>query len=478
VASTGDEIQAIGRSKGNELAVGLKTMGFGIVKGESLAIRLPNAPASNIFNDIALGADGTVWTAHTSVGVSYLVDDTWQLLTPRTTGVSSLGSLSLINAGAGSLIWASATNRESLGGGVNSLSPVDTGVVITHYDRTNSPIDIADPALPDYLIIGDVLADLSGNTWIVNTAYKGSGPLFIVKPAVGTGETNGFLSFIPPVSEIPNRSFRRLAIDDNGTKWAGGAPNQASTGLLYFNDRGTLQDGGDAVWGLLTPSDGVPDVEQSALAVDPDGLLWIGTPKGLTVLVNPVSVVNNNQRPDFRPVRLLNDVGITAIAVDALNRKWVGTNQGVFVLNLDGTLVLERYTKENSPLVDNSVLSILADDAPGDVYIGTINGMSRVSTPAVEPPEEVTGIKVYPQPLILPAAEPLRIEGLPTGATVKILHLSGSLVREVPSPGGGVAFWDGTDEGNKTVPSGIYLIAAGSSLSDQTVVGKIAVIRR
>jgi hypothetical protein len=41
-----------------------------------------------------------------------------------------------------------------------------------------------------------------------------------------------------------------------------------------------------------------------------------------------------------------------------------------------------------------------------------------------------------------------------------------------------VAFWDGTDQGNKTVPSGIYLIAAGSTLSDQTVVGKIAVIRR
>jgi hypothetical protein len=452
-------------------------MGFGMVKGESLVVRLPNAPVSNQFNDIARSADGTIWTAHVAAGVSRLVEGRWQVFTSRTTGVPSVMNQTRINPGADTTIWASATGPNQ-NGGVNVFRTVDTGIAIAHYDQSNSPItDVS--GIDNYQVLGAVAADLFGNTWIINTDFGSDvGPLFIVKPAESRGETNQFLTFIPPFSVTSNRSFSALAIDDNGTKWAGGAFNTQSKGLLYFNNRGTLDDLSDDDWGLLTTSDGLPDPFQSALVVDPDGLLWIGTQKGLTVLVNPVSVVNSNQRPDFRPVRLLNDVGISAIAVDALNRKWVGTNQGVFVLNLDGTEVVERYTKENSPLVDNSVLSIVADDATGDVYIGTINGMSRVSTPAVEPPEEISGIKVYPQPLILPAAEPLRIEGLPTGATVKILHLSGSLVREVPSPGGGVAFWDGTDQGNKTVPSGIYLIAAGSSVSDQTVVGKIAVIRR
>jgi len=104
--------------------------------------------------------------------------------------------------------------------------------------------------------------------------------------------------------------------------------------------------------------------------------------------------------------------------------------------------------------------------------------MNRVSTPAVESPETVTTIVASPQPFLLPATEPLRLTGLPTDASVKILTVSGVLVRQFESPGGAVAFWDGFDDNGSMVPSGIYLVTAGTEQGEQTVVGKIAVVQQ
>jgi hypothetical protein len=393
-----------------------------------------------------------------------------------------------VSSGAGGTIWAGARgNAGDAGidsydkGGVTVFTPVDTGIAYTHFNSTNSPItDVKDIA--NYQVVGKAVGDFNGRTWFVNWDNRDgqgtNGPVLVVRLRSDETAADGsrFRAFNAPFGR--GRAYRWLAIDDNGTKWLGANECADCKGLLYYNDRGTIDDAADDETDLLTKDMGLPSNTITALAVDPDGLLWIGTPSGMTVLVNPVSVVNNDQPPSFSSVRPVKDVPITAIAVDALNRKWVGTSQGIFVLNFDGTEVVERYTAANSPLVDDAVLSILADDATGDVYIGTVNGLSRVSTPAVESPTDAVTLRVFPQPFILPSAEPLRIEGLPASATVKVLTLSGSLVREIVSPGGGVAFWDGMDAHGALAPTGIYLIAAGSGVDNQTVVGKVAVIQR
>jgi ligand-binding sensor domain-containing protein len=295
-------------------------------------------------------------------------------------------------------------------------------------------------------------------------------------PRRGGGEKGGFYSFFTP----NNRKYRWLAIDGNGTKWLGADFGLGDlNGLFYYNDRGTVADKSDDVWGNLKQDNGLPDNNVTSIKIDPDGLIWVGTTSGLTTLLNPMSVVINNQPPDFQSIKLLSNVRISAIAIDVLNRKWIGTSdQGVFLLSPDGTRLLEHYTTSNSPLVNNQIYSILAVDTTGDVYIGTANGMSRISTAAVESPVGGGQITVAPQPFRLPSGEPLRIAGLPGNATVKILTLTGGLVRQVPAPGGGVAFWDGTDERGEYAPSGVYIVAAESNDGGGTVVGKVAVIRQ
>jgi ligand-binding sensor domain-containing protein len=474
VATSPKILQAVALSNAGRIGVGFLDSGFGYVEGDSIVIRLPNAPLSNEFIDLALSADGSIWTAN-GIGVSRMKDGSWSGFTK--TRSQGLGGIWNISAGAGGTIWAG-----SYGGGGVRFRTVDTGLEIINYTPQNSPVGPTFPRSQDSLfsVVGAAMADLNGRTWITNWGVDAAGPVLLVqlRPDEGEGDGQGFLSFFSPLSV--GRQFHWLAIDDNGTKWLGSQKDGTRNGLFYYNDKGTPADRTDDDSGNITTNDGLPSNNVSAaLKVDADGLLWIGTTVGLTVLVNPVSVVNNDQHPDFRPVRALKDITITAIAVDALNRKWIGTaDQGVYLLSIDGSEVLAHYTTDNSPLVNNQVLSILAVNAAGDIYIGTANGLSKISTVAMEPPAELGTITVSPQPFLLPPAQPLRIAGLPGNATVKILSLNGSLIRNVPSPGGGVAFWDGADEAGAFVPSGVYLIAAESDVGDATVVGKVAVIKR
>ncbi len=195
------------------------------------------------------------------------------------------------------------------------------------------------------------------------------------------------------------------------------------------------------------------------------------------MLVNPGTVLQSGPSSAiFRVIRPLENVYIQAIAVDALNRKWVGTNEGLVVLSSDGTEVLATYTEANSPLVSNEIRSILPNDETGDIYVGTIEGMNRIRTEGVRSGTD-DRLTVMPQPYELPAAEPMRITGLPPNSSVKILSLGGTLIREFDSPGGGVAFWDGNDASGEPVASGVYLVAAKSSLGE-TVIGKAAVVRK
>jgi flagellar hook assembly protein FlgD len=70
------------------------------------------------------------------------------------------------------------------------------------------------------------------------------------------------------------------------------------------------------------------------------------------------------------------------------------------------------------------------------------------------------------------------IDGLVENTILKILTVDGTLVREVESPGGRVAFWDGKDEEGADVASGVYLIIAFSADGSKLTKGKVAVIRK
>lgn len=438
--------------------------------GSELASFAPNGPVSNVFESMAFDDRGGLWvgSGRQGRGLSRLVDDsTWITYTASETSGLFHNGVWEVNADEQGRIWAG-----TYGGGFSVFSLGDgLDVSVTHYDRSNSPLrGFQNDA--DLIVTGPVADDGFGGVWMVNWSNASDAPGAAVLISLVRDEFTGQEEFHSyPALSYPSRLYSELVIDFNGTKWLGA---EGSQGLLYFKE--DAPGGSTGEWGRLNTSNGLISSTQTALLVDPDGELWIGTPSGLTVLVNPGGVVLDGPGAAiYRTVRPLEDLGVTALAVDALNRKWVGTNDGILVLSSDGTDVLKTFTSDNSPLVNNQILSILPDDETGDVYIGTVNGLVKVKTEAIRS-TQIDRLSVTPQPYTVPATEPMRITGLPENSTVKVLTLSGALVREFRAPGGDIGFWNGTDDSGEPVATGVYIIAAESA-QGETVIGKAAIVR-
>lgn len=481
LGSVSEAITAIAADDAGRVGVALPSSGYGVFSNGTFRTEIPNAPSSNRFTDLTLAADGSVWAASADrdvdgAGLSRLKDSNWARYARSNIPEMPTNKVWNVGTGANGTVWAG-----TFGGGAVEFSPVEGDrPAAVHYDASNSALRGLSGS-GDFILVGKVIGDHRGRTWMTNWDEGGvTGPILVVKLAHGeTGSTgNGWEAFTHPA--LRQRPYKWLVIDDFDTKWVGADQSLGShPGLVYINDNGTPSDKSDDVSGVInSASGGLLSDRQTALAVDRDGELWIGTPNGISVLVNPGSVVASGARPVFRTIAAVRDQFIRAIAVDALNRKWIGTERGVIVLSFDGVDVLATYSTSNSPLVNDDVRSLLAVEATGDVYIGTVNGLSRVATDAVAGRRDGAQLRISPQPLRLPSSEGVRIDGLPENAIVKIMTVSGVIIREFPSPGGAIAQWDGRDAAGRAVQSGIYIIAAVSPQGDVGAIGKVAVIAR
>jgi hypothetical protein len=138
-----------------------------------------------------------------------------------------------------------------------------------------------------------------------------------------------------------------------------------------------------------------------------------------------------------------------------------------------------HYTPENSGLPHKIVNSIFVDEDNGEVYIGTESGLSIYSGSFSELKKDLESIVSGPSPYILYNNSNFIIKNLVSGASVKILNVNGRLVKtlshENGSIEGGRATWNGRDQSNTKVSSGIYIFLI---FNDEGVTGsgKIAVI--
>ncbi len=262
-----------------------------------------------------------------------------------------------------------------------------------------------------------------------------------------------------------------LVIDRNGTKWF----SLSGEGLFYFNENGTFGDESDDIWGRFTEADGLNDNAITALAIDNRDDIWIGTPLGVNFIFDP----NNG---DSRIQNLFSSIqqqSITCIAVDAINQKWFGTNQGVFLMSSDAITLIDNFTISNSPIPSNIITSIASDGNSGKVYIGTDAGLSSVITTSLQPESSFSELFIYPNPFVVGNAnDNLVIEGLVRNSQIKILTISGKLVNELSTPGGGITQWNGKDSEGKTLPSGIYLIVAYDEEANNVTTAKVAIIKK
>ena len=174
---------------------------------------------------------------------------------------------------------------------------------------------------------------------------------------------------------------------------------------------------------------------------------------------------------------LLFQQSVTDIEVDGSNNKWIATaSSGVFYLSSNGQETLLRFTKDNSPLPSNNVQDIAIDDSTGRVYFATTKGLVAYEGTATEGRDDLAGAYAFPNPVRPDFKGSVTIDGLSSGATVKITDVTGNLVHEATSQGGSV-LWDTSAFGRYKVASGVYFVLITAQDAIETKVLKIMIVR-
>lgn len=332
-------------------------------------------------------------------------------------------------------------------------------------------------------LLNSLSGDASGNAKITDLTYDDNSNLWVAnaeaeRPLKVRSE-NGVWHDFDLGNQIQNRDTRRLIIDNNGVKWMAAE----GAGLVAFDHGESIEDISDDRHQIFTTSASNGDLPTStveAIAVDFDNNIWIGTPEGMRVLYNTANVFDASPG-DYNFQKLLIEFGenveivlgtthITDIEVDGANRKWVATaNSGVFLLEPDGLEVIQNFTSENSPLLNNNILDITIDQDNGEVYFVTNDGLISYRSNASRGDNNYNNVTVFPNPVRPDYFGPVTIQGIAYNSDVKITDISGNIVYQTTS-NGGTATWNGKTLQGQRAQTGVYLI--WTSIDDQDMKGR------
>jgi ligand-binding sensor domain-containing protein/tRNA A-37 threonylcarbamoyl transferase component Bud32 len=177
----------------------------------------------------------------------------------------------------------------------------------------------------------------------------------------GAKPVNGFPSVADDKAGKLSPSITTLLTDEAHKIWWVGT----TRGLARLDE--TKQK-----WTTYFLPDGLPNEAISALMVDPDGTLWVGTGRGAATL-KP-----NAQR--FEPVKPLQDTGVLGIVRDSQGRTWFACDGGLERYTPPAGNALgqwQRYTQDDG-LPSLSYYTAVGD-ADGNLYFGSDSGVVQVA---------------------------------------------------------------------------------------------------
>lgn len=364
------------------------------------------------------------------------------------------------------------------------------GKYVNHYDDTNTPLESAVPSSTDhseYVRTGALQYDASGNLWMLNDEVD-----TVVKILKQNGEWASI--YIDQLDQYP--TFDRLIFDNDGRAWFTHRRTTSvhRAGIACLDVNGTIDDTSDDSFTFrynFTNEDGTTynPTSVDAVAMDKNGSIWVGTVEGPFLIDDPSSFSNGgftftqvkvprNDGTDYADY-LLTGVPISSIAVDAANRKWFGTKgDGVYLISADNIETIEHFTSSNSPLVSDNVLDVAVNENTGDVMIATDKGLMCYNAGKTSSGNSLKDkdLRIYPNPVRPDYYGNVTIEGLPSGAEVKIVTTGGQLVRKSKTTSGKYE-WDVKDANGNGVGSGVYYVLAVTSDGKHGARGRIVVIR-
>jgi len=348
--------------------------------------------------------------------------------------------------------------RASFGYGIEVRDPQGT---ISVFDDSNSPLINSNP--PGHFVNITSLYSSATSTWVAN--YGASQSLHLLR------EDNSWesFSFSPAVSKYP----LHLIEDFYGNVWMALDPLQGG-GIMVFNK----EKNSSVYLNDVVGSGGLPSTSVNALALDRDGIVWVGTDVGVAYFNDPTSVFSGKVdaiKPIFDSRFLLKDDNVTSIAVDGGNRKWMGTERGVWHFNETGEELINNFNTLNSPLLSDVIQDIEINGESGEVFFATAEGLLSFRSDATESKPDFQSVKVFPNPVTANFVGEVGITGLTTDAFLKITDIRGKLIWQTRA-NGGAASWNVQDINGKRPPTGVYILFAVREDGKESVVAKIAVV--
>lgn len=275
-----------------------------------------------------------------------------------------------------------------------------------------------------------------------------------------------------------------ILISNDGYVWA----NVINKGLLVLNNNGTLEVFSDDNFKLLTDVEGngkLPSKDVLCMEEDLDGEVWVGTASGLSIFYNPPSIFSDGNfdseqiliQQEGNTQILLETEAINCIEIDGSNRKWIGTkNSGAYLFSDDGLREVYHFTEENSPLPSNTVYDIGINHSNGEVYFATENGVVGFFSTATNFDNEMSNVRVFPNPVRPDYEGNITIDGLAYNTSVKITDIQGNILFETESEGGR-AVWNGLLTDGSRPATGVYLVYVSTPLGTADEVRKLTFVR-
>lgn len=360
---------------------------------------------------------------------------------------------------------------------------------VKQYNATNSPLAIAAGGgnNPNYNIVDGLAYDAQGNLWMTN--YETPAVLKVLL------KDSTWVSLTDP--EFTNISTPdNTLIDGDGRLWVSvrRSSNVAPAGLYCLDFNGTPADQSDdkSLFRYTANNEDGTACNFDAvytMALDNNGQLWFGCEAGVFAVTAPSEwfdpswtvyqpKVPRNDGTNYADY-LLTGIPVTAIAVDGGNRKWLGTEgSGLYLVNEDGSEVIQHLTAEDSPLLSDNIHSLALDNQTGNLMIGTDKGMCSYRTYITSGLKELekSNTKIFPNPVRPEFNGPLTITGLTTSAEVKVVTAGSQLVATLTSIGG-TCQWDLTSQASgRRVAPGVYYLMMTTADGKKSIIGKVVVI--
>ena len=280
--------------------------------------RRANGLPGNAVTAIAQSVDGRLWLG-TSQGLAFFDGESFRVFDQTgQAGIESKAIASLARRSAGGLWFG--LDRGSFGFfdqlGFHSLQRAEWG--------------------GPFVTIHSVQQTTPGSLLVGGTGLSGK-----------MADPKTFLSLQP----APMADVFTIYDDGRGRIWIGTAENG-----LFYSENGKMRQFPDAT---------LKGVVISAVAVDPDGKIWVGTGNGLRCYES-----------DFRPHNLpANQSQAKALLVDRHGVLWIGSVNAGLIRCRDG--VFTSLHKQDG-LASERILS-LAESDDGSLWVGTDDGLSQLS---------------------------------------------------------------------------------------------------